>query len=392
MLERLKDFLYRHRKKFITTGIVVGGSVFLLKWIQYKLRELQERQAKEIGEKLRRMQHFECTDRTCNQTITGLAPALSDKLFERLNTDDILVKLRSNPENKLELWEQLKIVAFTRIVALVYAASMLSVTLKVQINILGGYLYRDTVEEEDGSTGRMAREQQISPNLQTAYLSMIQHFMSDGVYELIEIVRQNVGSVMQRYNLKQPLTLADTETLLWSIQMALNNEEASPARCIARYTLNPSLCSKMARPGTVLGKMFDETLDVLESVESRDVSLANVSNGFSLVVDTLADYYMEGDAAIKPAPENGKSNLNVECLANINNITISLAKLIPIVNGMAGKRVSVNGGTTLVPGTAGGLPTMAELSGNMMASMIGRFLQSEKLRTLGANVYETFCQ
>ncbi|XP_058058860.1 peroxisomal biogenesis factor 3 [Anopheles bellator] len=391
MLERLKDFLYRHRKKFITTGIVLGGSVFLLKWIQYKLRELQERQAKEIGEKLRRMQHFECTDRTCNQTIAGLAPALSDKLFERLNTDDILVKLRSNPENKLELWEQLKIVAFTRIVALVYAASMLSVTLKVQINILGGYLYRDTVAEEDASRGRMASEQQISPNIQTAYLSMIQHFMSDGVYELIEIVRQNVGTVMQRYNLKQPLTLADTETLLWSIQMALNNEEASPARCIARYTLNPSLCSKMARPGTVLGKMFDETLDVLESVESRDVSLANVSNGFSLVVDTLADYYMEGDAAIKPAPENGKSNLNVECLANINNISISLAKLIPIVNGMAGKRVSVNGATTLVSGTTG-LPMMAELSGNMMASMIGRFLQSEKLRTLGANVYETFCQ
>uniref|UniRef100_A0A182JW62 Peroxisomal biogenesis factor 3 n=1 Tax=Anopheles christyi TaxID=43041 RepID=A0A182JW62_9DIPT len=376
MLSRIKDFLYRHRRKFITTSVVIGGSVFLLKWLQYKLRELQERQAKEIGEKLKRMQHYECTDRTCNQTILGLAPALSEKVFQSLSTDDILTKLRTNPNNKLELWEELRIVAFTRVITLVYGASMLAVTLRVQINILGGYLYKATVED--------GQKQTISLEVQTAYLSLIQHFMRDGIDRLIEIVRKNVTIVMQRYSLKQQLTLADTETLLWSIEMALNNEKGNPIDGIATYTL-PNPDATLNGADGAFSNMFQETLDVLESVESTEVGLANVSIGLSKVMDKLADYYMSSGVANK---QNSKSNLNVESITNINGITISLAKLIPIVNGLTGKVApALVGGGTVSNGLGSALPDETDL----MSLMIVHFLHSEKLRTIGANVYETFC-
>uniref|UniRef100_A0A4Y0BP81 Peroxisomal biogenesis factor 3 n=1 Tax=Anopheles funestus TaxID=62324 RepID=A0A4Y0BP81_ANOFN len=380
MLSRIKDFLHRHRRKFITTGIVIGGSVFLLKWLQYKLRELQERQAKEIGEKLKRMQHYESTDRTCNQTIVGLAPALSSKIFQSLQTDDILAKLRSNPDNKLELWEELRIVAFTRLVTLVYGASMLAVTLRVQINILGGYLYKATVE--DGGGPQSSQQLAISLEVQTAYLSLIQHFMRDGIERLIETIRTNVTIVMQRYNLKQQLTLADTETLLWSIEMALNNGKGNPIDDIARYTL-PNPDSTLANFDGAFSSMFQETLDVLESVESTQVGLANISIGFSKVMDKLADYYMTSGGTNK----NSKSNLNVESIENINGITISLAKLIPIVNGLASKVAPSTNPVTVSNGLVLSLPDETD----PMSSMIVHFLHSEKLRTLGANVYETFC-
>ncbi|XP_058130335.1 peroxisomal biogenesis factor 3 [Anopheles ziemanni] len=377
MLSRIKSFLCRHRRKFVTTGVVIGGCMLLLKWTQYKLREMQERQAKEISEKLKRMQHFECTERTCNQTIAGIAPALSEKIFQLLDTDSLLVKLRSNPGDKLMLWEDIKIVAFTRLVTLVYAASMLGVTMKVQLNLLGGYLYKNTVEVDD------QQKQQISENIQKAYLSMIQHFMGDGIEKLIDIVRQNVTTVMQRYSLKQQLTLADAEALLWSFQMALNNEEESPTKCIARYTLPPA----SAADDSVFKRLFEETLDVLESVESSDVLLANVSNGFSLIVDKLADYYVKAEKISDTPAENSKSNLNVESLSNINNIKISLAKLIPIVSGLACKMMQSNGG---LASNGLNMPDLGDA--DMMSWLIIRFLQSEKLRTLGANVYETFCQ
>ncbi|XP_053659107.1 peroxisomal biogenesis factor 3 [Anopheles marshallii] len=376
MLSRIKDFLHRHRRKFITTGVVIGGSVFLLKWLQYKLRELQERQAKEIGEKLKRMQHYECTDRTCNQTILGMAPALSDKIVQSLQTDDILTKLRSNPDNKLELWEELRIVAFTRLITLVYGASMLAVTLRVQINILGGYLYKATVEGDNG------QQQAIPLEVQTAYLSLIQHFMRDGIDRLIEIIRPNVTIVMQRYKLKQQLTLADTETLLWSIEMALNNEKGNPIEDMASYTL-PNPGATLASGDGALNSMFQETLDVLESVESTQVGLANVSIGFSKVMDKLADYYMTSGGPNK----NSNSNQNLESIANINAITISLAKLIPIVNGLASKVTLPANGGMVSNGLVPSLPDETDL----MSSMVVHFLQSEKLRTLGANVYETFC-
>uniref|UniRef100_A0A182QC91 Peroxisomal biogenesis factor 3 n=1 Tax=Anopheles farauti TaxID=69004 RepID=A0A182QC91_9DIPT len=381
MLSRIKDFLYRHRRKFITTGVVIGGSVFLLKWLQYKLRELHERQAKEIGEKLKRMQHYESTDRTCNQTILGLAPALSEKIFQTLSTDDILAKLRTNPENKLELWDQLRIIAFTRLITLVYGASMLAVTLRVQINILGGYLYKAATET---GSGEQPNQHSISLEVQTAYLSLIQHFMRDGIGSLIEVIRKTVSVVMQRYSLKQQLTLADTETLLWSIEMALNDDKANPIGNIASFTL-PNPDATLASTNSVFNNMFQETLDVLETVESTQVGLANVTIGFSKVMDKLAESYIAPDK--NGTLKNSKSNLNVESLTNINGIKISLAKLIPIVNELVGKTHPTNALSTIGNSFVPAVPDEVDL----MSVMIGHLLHSEKLRTLGANVYETFC-
>ncbi|XP_062562130.1 peroxisomal biogenesis factor 3 [Armigeres subalbatus] len=376
MLAAIKDFFYRHRRKFITTGVLLGSGIFLIKIVQYKLREFQERQAKEIAEKFKRMQHFESTERTCNQTIVGLSPTVSDKALKDLSTSEVLEKLRSNPDNKLELWDELKILAFSRIVALVYAASMLAVTLKAQINLLGGYLYKDTVGQDD---------KQITLDIQTMYLSTIQYFMGDGLDRLMEVIRRNVTEVMQRYSLKQQLSLADAETLFWSIQMALNNDEQSPTKNIAKYTLPQEV-----NRNDVLGQMHDETLDVLESAELIDVCLSNVTNGFSLIVDKLAEYYAEAEPS-QTIPSTSKSALNVDSLSNINNIKISLAKLIPIVNGLTSKALGslVGGGPS---GASNGLNGLEVRRNDMMSSLVARFMQSEKLKTLGVNVYETFCQ
>lgn len=361
------------------TGIVLGSGVFLIKIIQYKLREFQERQAKEIAERFKRMQHYESTERTCNQTIVGLSPTVSEKALKNLGTAEILEKLRSNPDNKLELWEELKILAFARIVTLVYASSMLAVTLKTQINLLGGYLYKDTVEQDD---------KQVTVDIQTTYLSMIQHFMGDGLDALMDTIRKNVTTVMQRYSLKQQLTLADAETLFWSIQVALSSEENSPTKCIASYTL-----PKEINRSDLLSKMYDETLDVLESAEVNDVCLSNISNGFSLIVDKLAEYYAEAEPVQQnggPPSTSSKAALNVDCgVSNINNIKISLAKLIPIVNGLSSKALGSSSGA----GTNGLINGFDQhRNADMMSSLVARFMQTEKLKTLGVNVYETFCQ
>lgn len=378
MFTAIKDFFYRHRRKFITTGIVLGSGVFLIKIIQYKLREFQERQAKEIADRIKRMQHFESTERTCNQTIVRLSSTVSDKVLKNLSTEDILKKLRTSPDNKLELWEELKILAFARIVTLVYASSMLAVTLKTQINLLGGYLYIDTVVQN---------QKQVTMDIQTIYLSMIQHFMGDGLDDLMETIRKNVALIMQRFSLKQQFTLADAETLFWSIQLSLSSDEFNPTKCIARYTL-----PKEINRNDILGKMYNETLDVLESAEVNDVCLANVSSGFSSIVDKLAEYYAEAEPG-QSEPSTSKSVLNVNSVSNINDIKISLAKLIPIINGITSK--SLGGGLGNGPAGSGANGFNGfdpHRSNDMMSSLITRFMQSEKLKTFGVNVYETFCQ
>ena len=47
------------------------------------------------------------------------------------------------PDNKVTLWENLKIVSFSRLVAGVYACSLLVVFLRVQLSVLGGCMFLD---------------------------------------------------------------------------------------------------------------------------------------------------------------------------------------------------------------------------------------------------------
>ena len=47
------------------------------------------------------------------------------------------------PDNKVTLWENLKVVSFSRLVAGVYACSLLVVFLRVQLSVLGGCMFLD---------------------------------------------------------------------------------------------------------------------------------------------------------------------------------------------------------------------------------------------------------
>jgi peroxin-3 len=282
---------------------------------------------------------------------------MTERIAKELDTSAILEKLRQNPDNKLELWDEVKIISITKIVTLVYAASMLVVTLRVQLNILGGYLYKETIVTDNKC---------ITVDLQSMYLSLIQQLIGDGLMKLIDLVKRNVIEILKRYNLKQKLTLADTETMFWSIQMAVNNDPENPVKNLVKYVLPEEVngCD-------VLNKMYIETLDVLESPEVVDLCMSNISQGFSSVIDRVAEFYIEPT----PGPSSDKSMLNAGYVANINKVEIPLAKLIPIFNGLATKTASPE-----------------DANPDLVTSLVGLYLLSDKIKTLGANVYETFCQ
>lgn len=366
MFTSFRNFLSRHKRKFIVTGVVVGGGVIALRYAQKKLREFQETQAREFMEKARRSGHFESTERTCNQTIMSLAPSLCDFIQNALDTDAILEQIRQNPDNKLELWEELNILSFTRLTTLIYASSMLVVTLRVQLNLLGGYLYKDS----------SLTEQKISNEIQQTYLSLIQYFMKDGILELVKNIEEKVRKIMKNYNLKQKLTLADTEQIFWSIQMAVNSESNDPNNSLAKYVLPAEV-----NGNELLHKMFNETLDMIESDEVSQLSTNNISRGFSIAVDSIAEFYTDPTkkngftSRIVEISEPSTSKSDLNALFNVNIVEIPLAKLIPIINGLASKCFN-------------NLSKPPSLS----ASLVTLFLLSDKVKLLGANVYEVFSQ
>lgn len=109
VFSRMREFFLRHRNKFIVGGIIITGSIILTKYTQQRLREWQEKETREFLERNRKQNHFESIGRTCNQTISNLSGALYEMILKVVRTDEIIEKLKTNPENKLLLWNDLKV-------------------------------------------------------------------------------------------------------------------------------------------------------------------------------------------------------------------------------------------------------------------------------------------
>lgn len=193
MWETIKSFLRRHRRKFFITGAVVGGVYLLSRYARWRFAEWQRQQEMEYVEQARKQHHFESNQRTCTITLFSLVPNLRDALMEKLNCEAITGKLRERPSNKLELWEQLKVLSFTRTIASVYSSCMLFVFLRVQLNIIGGYLYLDSLTMTgEASNGKNGKKVHIAEGLQKRYLAVVRYLMGDGLDFLIEEIRRTV--------------------------------------------------------------------------------------------------------------------------------------------------------------------------------------------------------
>uniref|UniRef100_A0A6B2ED80 Peroxisomal biogenesis factor 3 n=1 Tax=Phlebotomus kandelakii TaxID=1109342 RepID=A0A6B2ED80_9DIPT len=260
----------------------------------------------------------------------------------------------------------MKVISFTRLTTMVYASSILVVTLRIQLNLVGGYLYKDTTKATQGMT--------VTPDVQQMYLALVQHFLRDGLKELSRLIEGKVRHIMKDYDLKRRLTIGDIEQIFWSIQMAVNNDTRNPNSHLARYVFPEDVSGN-----DTIVRLFTETLDLLESEEVATLCTNNISRGFSIVVDFLVRYYTEpngkrnGVMEHEEIPSTSKEQLNK--VFDINSVESPLAKLIPIVNGLASKHFSESAKPQ-----------------SLATSLVILFLVSDKIKILGANVYEVFNQ
>ncbi|XP_041982990.1 peroxisomal biogenesis factor 3 [Aricia agestis] len=370
MFSSIRNFLHRHRRKFFVTGAVIGSIYLLLSYAQKRLREWQEREAKKFFEMTRKKQHFESTERTCNQTILSLSKIVSESILNILNTEEIVQKLQENPDNKLALWEQMKIMIFTRICALVYALSILNVTLRIQLNIIGGYLYRDSVREEGPSM--------IDSELQAKYLSLCHHFVGPGVEDLVKQIEKAVKRVVDPISLKKKITVQEVEQIFWSIQTILctDTENGDPVKKMVHYLVNHTEINEAK-----FDTLVKETMDILETDEVISISVSTVSRSFSSVVDEVANLFV---SKWVPTTKNHLEAVDDHIVTNgalksgpsqpfidVNQVDMHFVKLLPVVNELITKNTCK--GNTNIPDL-----------------LTQQLTLNEKLKLLGANIYELF--
>ncbi|XP_058470372.1 peroxisomal biogenesis factor 3 [Solea solea] len=354
MFSSVWNFIKRHKRKFIFTGAVVGGVYFLGKYAQKKLRELQEKEATEYIAQARRQFHFESNQRTCNMTVLSMLPPLKEAIVNQLNSESLTALLKTKPANKLEIWEDLKILSFTRTLVAVYSTCMLVVLLRIQLNVIGGYLYLDN------SVGKNGTAPLTPPDVQQQYLSSIQHLLGDGLTELMSAVKKAVQNSLGGVSLKQSLSLLELEQQISWIRAEV---ESTSERSLSWYmladdqeVLTDQACG-LTEDDVMTIRLLNETRDMMDSPNFSTVLDACLNRGFSRLLDNLAEFFRPppGDSAPSSAPD---------CLSVVS---LPLAKVVPIINGQ------INTICSEIP-----------------SHFVQDLLLNDQVKEFAANVYETF--
>ncbi|XP_062857272.1 peroxisomal biogenesis factor 3 isoform X2 [Trichomycterus rosablanca] len=357
MLSSTWTFIKRHKRKFIFAGAFVGGVYLLGKYAQRKIQKMQEREAAEYIAQARRQFHFESNQRTCNMTVLSMLPTLREAIVHHLNSESLTALLKSRPANKLEIWEDLKIISFTRSIVAVYSTCMLVVLLRVQLNIIGGYLYLDNSVTKN-RTAPLA-----PPEVQQQYLSSIKHLLGVGLIELISVVKKAVFEILGPISLKQSLSLQDLEQQLSQIRQLVENTGSSKHRPLSWYmisdeesTLADQACGLTENDITTI-KLLNETRDMLDNPDFNTVLNTCLNRGFSRFLDNVADFFSPPKADCTPcsSPES------------LSNVSLPLAKIIPIANGQ-----------------------IHSICSEIPSQFVQDLLMIDQVKEFAANVYEAF--
>ncbi|UYV62251.1 PEX3 [Cordylochernes scorpioides] len=363
MFSGISNFLRRHRRKILVAGGLVTAGIFLKRYATQKFLEWEAKQTQLYLEQLKRHHHFEGTMQTCDSTALSLASKVREAVVRQLDVETLLMELKNNPPNKLSIWEEIKVLVFAHAIGEVVCECLLVVYLRVQLSILGGYMYVDSQKHKAAAAGNGLYL--ASTAVQQKYLSQINHFFQVGQGRVLKTVMRTVEAVLGQVSLKSLLRLKDFEQELGSIKARLFASEIFQANFLTHCFLSEEvqgggLAEKPSQSSDfVIHKMVQETKDVLESPDFEKVVVCCMDRGMARILDMLSECYLYLHQDSNPA----------NSFSNPNNTAVALAKLLPTLRSCILRQNPAD-----------------------LGSYMHQLLQLETLNNFSANIYEAFSQ
>ncbi|XP_043279666.1 peroxisomal biogenesis factor 3 isoform X2 [Venturia canescens] len=350
---------------------MTGSFVVLTRYSQRKLREWQEREVRELLQRTRRNQHFEATERSCNQTILDLSICLKNSITKTLDTGSVVQQLRKGCNEKIACWNTLKSLAITRTAVVIYATTMLVVLVRIELNLIGGLMFKNSQNPETHDN--------VSETEKKEYLSICSYLISEGVNKLARLIHQKVNEVTSSVSLMDKLTLRDVEQIYWSIVSSVTADtKQDPIRNVTSYVIKKGSYNSA---NTMVVKMIQETMDLLDSEEVQNLMRTTMQSGFALLIDNISEYFIDTSTRNILSTSSNSLALNstrekifvdkglTNGYMSLNKVTMPMAKIIPIINGQVRD-----------------LPQ----SGDIALDWLQANIANDKFKALGANIYEAF--
>lgn len=300
-------------------------------------------------------------------TVLSMVPNLREALNRVMSSSDITHALQSNPPNKMALWEELKVVSFARSLTGVYGCCLLTLFLRVQLNVMGGYLFLDTFHKEshvNGGAQAANRKHAVPQVIQERYLSLISYFLGQGLSDLATFVKQATAKEVESISLKEQMSVDYIQSVVNAVRERVECGRTElchgpPTLPLCQYLLPgeqvPDIEVKNAEE-ELFDRVVKETRDILDSPDFHLVLQDSLERGFSRLMDMLADHYRLQLDSHKPQ-------------MGLHEVKLPCAKLLPIADGVISKMLC-----------------------DAPNSFVQELLLLEQMKNLAANIYEAFSQ
>eukprot|EP00051_Salpingoeca_urceolata_P035332 m.29264 g.29264 ORF g.29264 m.29264 type:complete len:345 (+) comp9083_c0_seq1:153-1187(+) len=285
MLRWAQDAWKRHKRKIYFVAGAAAAGYAAKKYLEWKLDAMQQQAMTRQLFLTRQHHHFQSNQKSCDATVVLLLPKLFEDLKGLQDTEALLLQLKQGKCDKVQTWEELKLVSTARAIACVYASSLLFLLLRLQSNILGGYMFQTlSAPEGDGDVdGRGAgRGKVLSSEVQSKYLRLAEWLTGAGLEGLVGhiavVVRQNVAPV----SLKQLLARNDLASLLQRVRDVVENQQGDVRQFLGLGTVDG--CGDDADYDTLLL----ETQDVVDTEAFAHALGVCLDIGFEQLLDQVA--------------------------------------------------------------------------------------------------------
>ncbi|KAK6912429.1 Peroxin-3 [Dillenia turbinata] len=301
----LRDFWRRHKRKILVTAGVIGSGYFLYKLHETNRTRLHDLERefddqRKIDEliKAQMQAHFENIQRIADtMTLPHVMYYLKGQIEDELDLSSLterLVKGKGQPNTltpseKLELWDKLKILSFTRLAVSLWAMIMLTLYIRVLANILGRHLYVDAAHGPD----YLLEDADVNMESQQKFLASAD-FLS--IYALPSLISNMQGAAAEVLKGKQLRDLFNTRVLHDTITQILDlfMKSGGPHHWLVFLMPVDNTLYKVPSSGNVGGVHYDiNRLDQF-MVEARAVLSSNefehiVEQSIKKVIDTLVE-------------------------------------------------------------------------------------------------------
>ncbi|KAJ3285286.1 peroxin [Borealophlyctis nickersoniae] len=355
------DFLKRNRNKFIWLGGTVGGGYGLFKYAQWKWGEFRARTELEQSAKANVKRRFEQNQQDCTFAVASLLPTLGEELFAALNVELITAQLQQTKQSKtaeaageegapteeqkrqeaaqqmqrkLSMWEELKILGFTRTISAVYLVTLLIVFTHLQLNLLGRFFYLDSVvnqQRENGSDelvdGTEGGRKGVSDEAERKYLTFSWFILNVGWKRCVERVRKATEEVIGSVTLRQSVTFASLSDTIKEIRAKVETDDRDGRKAFrfddyllpeegheadvlreggaapvdgevdARFVVDPELAM-----------LLDETRDFLDSPDFHKVLSACFDEAFDILSRQIKPTFYPENWKRKGPDSNGNTD------------------------------------------------------------------------------------